>query len=305
MYDRSRDKDALPDQMKDEGAYCQVRNTINEQRRRRRRDRPGAGHHRRLVRRPWPGRDDQLQAVRSAEGAAGRRGSLPARRVRAPGHVREVSTGAEFPRDLRHPVRPVAHGLSASRPRLLGADRLRAARAAGGRFVLRIEDIDATRSRPDTRRRSSRTWPGWAWTGNSRSADSPSTWPTITRPSRPCASAAWSIAASAPARSSTSAAPRMSRQTPFVGGPCPPTKRPNAWRGEAFAWRLSLAAARRRLGGFEALNFVEEGAGPDGETGVIQARPKRPATSSWPARTSASPITWPWSWTTRCRASPT
>ncbi|MBI1682282.1 TetR/AcrR family transcriptional regulator [Caulobacter hibisci] len=28
MYDRSRDKDALPDQMKEEGAYCQVRNTI-------------------------------------------------------------------------------------------------------------------------------------------------------------------------------------------------------------------------------------------------------------------------------------
>jgi hypothetical protein len=28
MYDRSRDKDALPDQLKDDGAYCQVRNTI-------------------------------------------------------------------------------------------------------------------------------------------------------------------------------------------------------------------------------------------------------------------------------------
>ncbi|PIB91492.1 TetR/AcrR family transcriptional regulator [Caulobacter sp. FWC2] len=30
MYDRSRDKDALPDQLKDDGAYCQVRDTINE-----------------------------------------------------------------------------------------------------------------------------------------------------------------------------------------------------------------------------------------------------------------------------------
>jgi len=30
MYDRSRDKDALPEQMKEEGAYCQVRNTIDE-----------------------------------------------------------------------------------------------------------------------------------------------------------------------------------------------------------------------------------------------------------------------------------
>ena len=31
MYDCSRDKDALPEQMKEEGAYCQVRNTIAEQ----------------------------------------------------------------------------------------------------------------------------------------------------------------------------------------------------------------------------------------------------------------------------------
>jgi AcrR family transcriptional regulator len=30
MYDRSRDKDSLPDQMKEEGAYCQVRNAIDE-----------------------------------------------------------------------------------------------------------------------------------------------------------------------------------------------------------------------------------------------------------------------------------
>ena len=31
MYDCSRDKDSLPDQMKEEGAYCQVRDTISEQ----------------------------------------------------------------------------------------------------------------------------------------------------------------------------------------------------------------------------------------------------------------------------------
>ncbi len=30
MYDRSRDKDALPDKMKDSGAYCQVRDTISD-----------------------------------------------------------------------------------------------------------------------------------------------------------------------------------------------------------------------------------------------------------------------------------
>jgi glutamyl-Q tRNA(Asp) synthetase len=45
--------------------------------------------------------------------------------------------------------------------------------------------------------------------------------------------------------------------------------------GRPFAWRLSLAAARRTLGDFSALAFVEEGLGPNGETGVMAARPER------------------------------
>jgi glutamyl-Q tRNA(Asp) synthetase len=40
--------------------------------------------------------------------------------------------------------------------------------------------------------------------------------------------------------------------------------------GEAFAWRLDLAAAERAVG---ALTFVESGAGPAGETGVIAVDP--------------------------------
>jgi glutamyl-Q tRNA(Asp) synthetase len=38
--------------------------------------------------------------------------------------------------------------------------------------------------------------------------------------------------------------------------------------------RPFLLSARERLGGFEGLTFVEDGAGPEGETGVIQARPE-------------------------------
>ncbi len=46
--------------------------------------------------------------------------------------------------------------------------------------------------------------------------------------------------------------------------------------GELFAWRLSLARCRDVLGdAFDALSFVEEGAGPDGETGTVKARPAR------------------------------
>jgi glutamyl-Q tRNA(Asp) synthetase len=44
--------------------------------------------------------------------------------------------------------------------------------------------------------------------------------------------------------------------------------------GEPFAWRLSLAAAKARLGvAFEGLGFIEEGAGPNGEHGRLVAAP--------------------------------
>lgn len=45
-------------------------------------------------------------------------------------------------------------------------------------------------------------------------------------------------------------------------------------RGEAYAWRLSIKACRDVLGErFDQLTFIEEGSGPDGETGEIMARP--------------------------------
>jgi glutamyl-Q tRNA(Asp) synthetase len=44
--------------------------------------------------------------------------------------------------------------------------------------------------------------------------------------------------------------------------------------GRPFAWRLSMRAARARLGqAWDALAFVEEGEGPDGERGVVAADP--------------------------------
>ena len=45
--------------------------------------------------------------------------------------------------------------------------------------------------------------------------------------------------------------------------------------GEAFSWRLSITACRDYLGaGFDRLTFTETGQGPDGETGEVQARPE-------------------------------
>ncbi|WP_312135366.1 tRNA glutamyl-Q(34) synthetase GluQRS [Brevundimonas sp.] len=46
--------------------------------------------------------------------------------------------------------------------------------------------------------------------------------------------------------------------------------------GKPFAWRLSLERARDTIGGaaWDNLSFFEEGHGPDGETGHIRARPE-------------------------------
>ena len=71
-------------------------------------------------------------------------------------------------------------------------------------------------------------------------------------------------------------APHGAEPEPFRGGPLVPADEAGRLRsGEPFAWRLSLATARQALGGdWETLAFVEEGAGPAGETGPILARPE-------------------------------
>ena len=57
----------------------------------------------------------------------------------------------------------------------------------------------------------------------------------------------------------------------FIGGPLSPDEEAERLAdGQAFAWRLSLAAARERLGGFADLTWVEEIADP----GVKTATPE-------------------------------
>ncbi len=56
-------------------------------------------------------------------------------------------------------------------------------------------------------------------------------------------------------------------------GPLPPAvEAARLAAGEAFAWRLSIAAGLRKLCGTE-LDFLEEGEGPGGERGLIRASP--------------------------------
>ena len=150
-----------------------------------------------------------------------------------------------------------------------------AARVAEGRFVLRIEDIDATRSRPEYEAAilEDLAWLGLTWEqpvrrqsehliDYHRAIDVLREKALVyrcfrTRKELDIGRAPHELA------------------VPFKGAPLPPDEEAaRLERGEAFAWRLSLDAARGALGGFDGLTFVEEGAGPDGETGLIAARPE-------------------------------
>lgn len=150
-----------------------------------------------------------------------------------------------------------------------------AARAAGGRFVLRIEDIDATRSRPQY---EAALLEDLAWLGLS--------WETpVRRQSEHLADYHAAIEALR-ARGLVYRCFKTRKEldigrapheptVPYRGAPLPAAEEAERLdRGEAFAWRLSLDAAEKALGGFADLRFVEEGAGPAGETGWLQARPQ-------------------------------
>lgn len=146
-----------------------------------------------------------------------------------------------------------------------------AARLAGGRFVLRIEDIDHARCRPEFEIAifEDLSWLGLSWEQPvRRQSDHMSDYREALdrlnmqgllyrcfRTRREIAEAM----ASAP----------HGEMEQFRGGPLP--REEEAARlaaGEPFAWRLSLEAAARRLGGFDALTFLDEIAGE------VAARPQ-------------------------------
>lgn len=150
-----------------------------------------------------------------------------------------------------------------------------AAQEAGGRFLLRIEDIDVTRSRPEYEAAilEDLAWLGLSW-------ENP-----VRRQSEHLGDYHAAIEALR-ARGLVYRCFKTRKEidigraphepaVPYVGAPLPPGEEAERLaRGEAFAWRLSLAASRDMLGGFDALTFIEDGAGPNGETGLIQARPE-------------------------------
>jgi glutamyl-Q tRNA(Asp) synthetase len=160
-----------------------------------------------------------------------------------------------------------------------------AARAAGGRFVLRIEDIDATRVRPqyDSAILEDLAWLGLQWEEPVRrqSQHMPDYGGALARLQDQgliyrCFRTRREVL------DDIGRAPHGPGEGPegrvFRGGPLPADEEARrVAAGEPFAWRLSLDAARARLGAarWDRLSLVEEGQGPDGERGQIAARPER------------------------------
>ena len=154
-----------------------------------------------------------------------------------------------------------------------------AAREVGGRFVLRIEDIDPTRCKPEF---ENAIYEDLAWLGLD--------WETPVRRQSEHLTDYAAVIDALNARGLLYRCFRTRKDILDAIGDAPhgPAEAvrpgPHASEEEArllaegrpYAWRLSLDRARQALGeqAWNALSFVEEGEGPNGETGVVRARPE-------------------------------
>ena len=158
-----------------------------------------------------------------------------------------------------------------------------AARAAGGQLLLRIEDIDAIRSRPafEAATHEDLAWLGLSWPmpvrrQSEHMADYQAALGTLRdqnllyrcfRTRREVLD----VIASAPHGPGEDGV-----GTVFTGAALPPDEEAALLAEQRpFAWRLSLERARAVLGGFKGLTFREAGEGPHQEQGEITADPIR------------------------------
>jgi glutamyl-Q tRNA(Asp) synthetase len=170
----------------------------------------------------------------------------------------------------------LGHALSA----LLNSEM---ARAAAGRLLLRIEDIDASRCRPEfeTAIYQDLAWLGIEWDGAVRrqSEHLDDYGAALARLDAlglvyPSFESRAEIAALVAARERGGLWPRDPDGAPLYPGSARALSRAERARrigaGEPYALRLDMAAAIARAG---ALAFTETGAGPAAESGVVTAMP--------------------------------
>ncbi|HEX4179880.1 MAG TPA: tRNA glutamyl-Q(34) synthetase GluQRS [Caulobacteraceae bacterium] len=153
------------------------------------------------------------------------------------------------------------------------------ARAAGGRLILRIEDIDTERSRPEFEAAilEDLAWLGLSWEEPvRRQSEHLADYAAALERLRTEGLVYRCFKTRREVLEDIGRAPH-GPVAAFIGASLPPDQEAaRLAAGDAFAWRLSLAAARRRLGpNWDTLDFIEDGRGPDGEHGVQSARPER------------------------------
>jgi glutamyl-Q tRNA(Asp) synthetase len=158
------------------------------------------------------------------------------------------------------------------------------ARQAGGRLLLRIEDIDATRCRPEFEAAiyEDLAWLGMAWeTPVRRQSEHLSDYRDAVEKllglglAYPSFESRAEIARLVAEREARAPWPRDPDGAPLYPGGAKllsPGERARLLEsGTPYALRLDMEAARARAG---ALTWIEHGEGPDGETGVVAARPE-------------------------------
>jgi glutamyl-Q tRNA(Asp) synthetase len=149
-----------------------------------------------------------------------------------------------------------------------------AARTARGRFLLRIEDIDFTRCRPELEQAiyDDLRWLGIGWEASVlRQSEHIADYYAALDELRAQGLVYRCFRTRKEVAEAMLSAPHGPLEA-YRGPPLAPAEEAaRLAAGEPFAWRLSLDAALERTG---PLSFVEEGAGPAGERGVIRADPR-------------------------------
>jgi glutamyl-Q tRNA(Asp) synthetase len=158
------------------------------------------------------------------------------------------------------------------------------ARQGGGRFLLRIEDIDQARCKPEFEAAiyEDLAWLGLAWEipvrrqsrhfGDYRRALEQLTEQGLVYPSFESRAEIARMVAERETRGSWPRDPDGAPLYPGKAGALAADERERrANAGEPYALRLDMSAASRRLG---LLSWTERGAGPDGEAGEVRAAPE-------------------------------
>ena len=152
-----------------------------------------------------------------------------------------------------------------------------AARQAGGRFILRIEDIDTARCRPQYEAAiyEDLAWLGLEWEEPvRRQSEHLGEYQATLDGLRGRGLLYRCFRTRKELMDDMARAPHGPAE-PFKAGPLSDKEEERLLAEDRpYAWRLSLTAARKAVGGFAQLTFVEEGEGPEGETGLIKVRPE-------------------------------